>query len=105
MTPLTERIIEIIKRIPRGKVMTYGQVAAKAGSPRAARQVVRVLHSMSDKHQLPWHRVVNRNGCISLKGESYNIQKQLLVAEGIIFNDDDSIDLLEYLDDNPQLCI
>lgn len=105
MTPLTARIIEIIRNIPMGKVMTYGQVAAKAGSPRAARHVVRVLHSMSEKHQLPWHRVVNRSGCISLKGESYIIQKQLLESEGIVFSHDDSIDLLEYLADNPQLCI
>ena len=46
--------------------MTYGQVAAAAGSPRGARQVVRVLHSMSEKYGLPWHRIINVQGEISL---------------------------------------
>ncbi|MDP4172315.1 MAG: MGMT family protein, partial [Bacillota bacterium] len=59
MERFTERAMEIIKQIPAGKVMTYGQVARVAGSPRAARQVVRILHSMSEKYSLPWHRVLN----------------------------------------------
>ncbi|QHK04677.1 DNA base-flipping protein [Bacillus velezensis] len=49
----TERAVAIIKQIPEGKVMTYGQIADLAGSPRGARQVVRILHSMSKKHRLP----------------------------------------------------
>lgn len=53
MTPFTENVIEIIRSIPAGKVMTYGQIAALAGSPRAARQVVRVLHSMSKNISSP----------------------------------------------------
>ncbi|WP_202707186.1 MGMT family protein [Sporosalibacterium faouarense] len=96
MTAFTAKVIKIIKNIPKGKVMTYGQIAAEAGSPRGARQVVRVLHSMSDKYQLPWHRVVNRNGEISLKGENYHIQKQLLDEEGVCFRDG-RIDLGRYL--------
>ena len=59
MNPFTERVINIIKSIPIGKVMSYGQIAKVAGSPRGARQVVRILHSMSEKHKLPWHRVIN----------------------------------------------
>lgn len=62
MTPFTEEVIRIIKHIPRGKVMTYGQIAGEAGSPRGARQVVRILHSMSEKYELPWHRVMNAKG-------------------------------------------
>jgi len=59
---------------------------------------VRVLHSSSEKENLPWHRVINRNGSISLKpGQGYELQKALLKDEGIKFNLDDTIDLKEYL--------
>jgi len=60
------RAKELIKQIPKGKVSTYGLIAALAGSPRAARQVVRVLHSSSRKDNLPWHRVVNSKGQITI---------------------------------------
>lgn len=94
MTPLTERIIEVIKSIPAGKVMTYGQVAEAAGNPRAARQVVRVLHSMSGKYDLPWHRVVNASGRIALpESGGYYEQRALLEAEGIVFGKGDRIAL------------
>ncbi len=52
MTPFTEKVIEIIQAIPYGKIMTYGQIAKAAGSPRGARQVVRILHTTSRKHNL-----------------------------------------------------
>lgn len=85
MKPFTERTLRIIKAIPEGRVMTYGQVARLAGSPRAARQVVRVLHSMSQKHNLPWHRVVNAEGMIAIKvEETAEIQRMTLETEGII---------------------
>ena len=61
--------------------MTYGQIARLAGSPRAARQVVRILHSMSQKHQLPWHRVINSKGEIGLRDDGK--QKFLLECEGV----------------------
>jgi methylated-DNA-protein-cysteine methyltransferase-like protein len=93
-----QRAIEIIKRIPKGKVATYGQIAAYAGSGRAARQVAYVLHSSSGKESLPWHRVVNGKGGISLKpGSGYEIQKELLKKEGIIFREDNCIDLKRFL--------
>ncbi len=77
---------------------TYGQIAALAGNPRAARQVVRVLHSSSGKDKLPWHRVVNRQGRIALKpNQGYEMQKGLLEGEGIRFDDGDSIPLDRYL--------
>lgn len=69
MQPFTKAVIEQIQSIPPGKVMTYGGVAAAAGSPRAARQVVRILHSMSAKYDLPWHRVVNAKGEIALRDD------------------------------------
>lgn len=66
-TELTQRTIEVLKKVPRGKVVTYGQVAAMAGNPRAARQVVRTLNTSWEKERLPWHRVINSQGKISLK--------------------------------------
>jgi len=92
------RTIDIIKRIPKGKVATYGQIAAFAGNYRAARQVAYVLHSSSRKENLPWHRVVNSKGSISLKSSSgYEVQKKFLKKEGIIFKKDDCIDLKRFL--------
>ncbi len=92
------RAKEIIKSIPQGRVMSYGLVASYAGNPQGARQVARLLHSSSQKENLPWHRVVNRNGRISLKPfQGYEIQKQLLDNEGIIFLKDDSIDFGTFL--------
>ncbi|WP_075981251.1 MGMT family protein [Bacillus massilinigeriensis] len=92
----TERVINIIQQIPSGKVMTYGQIAKLAGSPRGARQVVRILHSMSEKYSLPWHRVVNAKGEIGLKGEVAFYQRSLLEAEGIGIRRENSLDLERY---------
>lgn len=97
MESFTSRAIEIIKNIPPGKVMTYGQVAKLAGSPRGARQIVRVLHSMSQKYQLPWHRVLNAKGEIGIQDEEGVLkQKQFLQKEGIIFTSERTINLKEY---------
>jgi len=94
MQPFTQQVIDIIQAIPKGKVMTYGQIAASAGSPRGARQVVRILHTMSDKHDLPWHRVINAKGEIAItEDESRFLQKILLEEEGIKPNEAGRIDL------------
>lgn len=94
----TQRVKQIIKKIPRGKVATYGQIAAYAGNPRAARQVVWILNSSSRKDKLPWHRVINRNGKISLKANhGYEIQKVMLRKEGVKFDKNDMIDFERYL--------
>lgn len=77
--------------------MTYGQIADLAGNPRSARQVSRILHSMSQRYHLPWHRVVNSKGCISLKEEDNFQQRRLLIEEGVCFEEDGSIDLLIFL--------
>ncbi len=79
----SEAIIKLIKSIPSGKVMSYGQVAALAGIPQGARLVVRVLNSSSRKHDLPWWRVVRSNGEIGLPGEGGAQQRELLKNEGI----------------------
>lgn len=97
MQPFTMRVIEIIKRIPEGRVMTYGQVAEQAGSPRAARQVVRILHAMSRAHRLPWHRVVNAKGQIAIKDiEGREMQESYLRSERVEVDVDGSIDLDKY---------
>ncbi|MFX1411421.1 MAG: MGMT family protein [Promethearchaeota archaeon] len=94
----SEQVKQLIKRIPYGKVATYGQIASHAGNPRAARQVAWILHSCSKKDNLPWHRVINSKGSISLSPQGgYRIQKKMLENEGINFKDDDSIDLEIYL--------
>jgi len=97
MQPFTERVIRILKRVPPGHVVTYGQVAAAAGSPRAARQVVRILHSMSAAYDLPWHRVVNAQGAIAVRdGESRYVQRADLEQEGVSVDDRDCVDLTRY---------
>ncbi|MBT2683441.1 methylated-DNA--[protein]-cysteine S-methyltransferase [Bacillus sp. ISL-37] len=98
MTIFTNNVIRIIQTIPCGKVMTYGQIAKVAGSPRSARQVVRILHSMSEKYNLPWHRVINSKGEIGFSDEEmFMTQKLLLESEGIQFNTERSLPLKSYL--------
>lgn len=94
LSPFTEQVIAIIRSIPPGKVMTYGQIAACAGNPRGARQVVRILHAMSGKYGLPWHRVVNAKGEIGLpEGLHREMQLQALEAEGVIILTGGRVDL------------
>ena len=93
----TEKVVKIIKNIPKGQVLSYGMIASLAGNPRGARQVVRILHTQSRKNNLPWYRVVNSKGKISLKDPiNYDEQKYLLEFEGIIFSNDDKIDFDKY---------
>jgi methylated-DNA-protein-cysteine methyltransferase related protein len=97
MQPFTEKVISIIRNVPSGKVMTYGQVARQAGSPRGARQVARILHSMSAKHNLPWHRIVNAEGKIVLTDEEGRFtQRALLVEEGVEVSPNGQVDLELY---------
>ena len=81
-----EQIRRTIRRIPRGKVATYGDVAKAAGFPGRARQVVWALHKAGAT--LPWHRVVGAGGRIRLPGESGLEQRTRLAAEGIQFERD-----------------
>ena len=93
----TEDVIRIISNIPKGKVLSYGGIAVLAGKPGGARQVTRILHSSSKKHNLPWYRVVNSQGKISMKDPvSYAEQRVLLESEGIEFSSKDHIAFDEY---------
>jgi methylated-DNA-protein-cysteine methyltransferase-like protein len=97
MAPFTMRVVQIIQSIPEGHVMTYGQIAECAGSPRGARQVVRILHSLSAKHDLPWHRVVNARGEIAIpEGEGRYMQKLHLENENVEIGLGGRIDLDTY---------
>jgi len=80
--PMQKAIAEVIRRIPRGRVSTYGAVAAAAGYPRCARHVAGVLKQVPG---LPWQRVLGHGGRISLKGEPGMEQRFLLQAEGVRF--------------------
>jgi len=92
-----DRIKSVIRAIPRGKVATYAQVASLAGNYRAARQVVRVLHASSAKDRLPWHRVINSRGGISLeRGRGFEEQKNRLRSEGVHVSVSGRIDLAEF---------
>jgi len=95
--PFIREVIALIRAIPRGRVATYGQIANLAGNPRAARQVVRTLHACSDKEGLPWHRVINSRGAISLPpGRGGREQMRRLRAEGLAVDSQGRLDLDAY---------
>lgn len=98
MVDFSKRALEFICAIPEGKVATYGQIAALAGSPRAARQVGELLRGVKDNDSdLPWQRVINAQGGISTyKVGSGELQRVLLESEGIVFNDNGTVDLSRY---------
>ncbi|HLU23050.1 MAG TPA: MGMT family protein [Bacillaceae bacterium] len=97
MQLFTKEVISILKEIPQGKVVTYGQISKLAGNPRGARQVSRILHSMSEKHSLPWHRVVNAKGEIVIANPEIALQQKLLLeSEGVELINDKRVDLSRY---------
>ncbi len=96
------KVIEITNRIPRGKVATYGQIAGMAGSPRAAKTVGQILNRQSQTHNLPWQRVINRQGRISIATLEYpaQLQAELLGQDGVKVEERDGsfwVDLKKYL--------
>ncbi len=100
MTDFKERVIKFIQSVPKGKVVSYGQVAAKAGSPQAARQVGGILRALdATDGSTPWWRVINNQGVISIKGNwtaSKGIQKQLLEKDGVKVGADYKLDVNKY---------
>ena len=82
------RVYEAVRRIPRGRVLTYGQVARRLGSPRSARAVGWALRRMPERlgRSVPWHRVVGFGGRLSPRaGPGGESQRRLLLAEGVRF--------------------
>jgi methylated-DNA-protein-cysteine methyltransferase-like protein len=97
MTESTRRIIDAIRSVPPGKVSCYRDIARVAGLPNGARQVARVLHSMTEKHDLPWHRIIRANGTIALDDFQGGIlQAELLRSEGVEVSQDGRVDINQY---------
>jgi methylated-DNA-protein-cysteine methyltransferase-like protein len=93
--PFTLKVKGVIRKIPRGKVATYRQVAALAGKPHAARGVSWILNSCSKKYRLPWHRVLSSKGRIAFPPLTHNfvMQRRLLQREGVSAMDNGEIDM------------
>ena len=91
------RIHAVVRRIPKGRVATYGQVAALAGLPGRARQVGYALRALDDD-AVPWHRVINAQGGISPRAdpEFVGVQRLLLEAEGVEFDSRDRVHLRRF---------
>jgi methylated-DNA-protein-cysteine methyltransferase-like protein len=91
-------VYRVVRRIPSGRVSTYGRVAALAGMPGAARQVGYALHALTAQDDVPWHRVINARGEISRRAEREveDLQRALLSAEGIEFDERERVDLEVY---------
>jgi len=98
-----EQVYAVVRRIPRGKVTSYGRVAQMLGRPRAARAVGYALNALKDKDdqlaKVPWQRVVNSQGRISIVNREHSAQHQaeMLREEGVVVSPDLRIDLNIYL--------
>ena len=97
-TGFYEAVYRLVRNIPRGRVMTYGQIATIVGAPRAARAVGYAMRASGDRSDVPWQRVINHQGAISARGDVERplLQRQLLEDEGVVFNDEDRCDLKHY---------
>ena len=93
-----ERIYAVVKRIPKGRVATYGQIARLAGIAGQARRVGYALSVLSDHRRIAWHRVVNAKGEISARSKSHfeEIQRALLIREGIVFGTNGQVPLSRF---------
>lgn len=93
-----ELIWRVVRRIPRGRVATYGQIAELAGLEGHARQVGYALHNLPPRNDVPWHRVVNAKGEISPRsaGDSHELQRMLLIGEDVAIDTKGRIDLKKF---------
>ena len=89
------RVYELVRRIPPGRVATYGQIAEFAGRC-TPRMVGYAMASVPHGSDVPWHRVINSRGEISLRGEGHDLQRAMLESEGIEFRQNDTIDVERY---------
>jgi methylated-DNA-protein-cysteine methyltransferase-like protein len=97
MTESTVRIIRAIRAVPKGRVSCYRDIALAAGLPNGARQTARILHAMSEKHGLPWHRIIRADGFIALEScRGRELQEKLLRAEGVRVSETGWVDLAAY---------
>ena len=98
MTIKHAQIFAVIRRIPKGYVATYGQIAQMIGYPRCARQIGYALSALSNSESVPWQRVVNAKGEISIRSNSdyAALQHELLKEEGVMFDEKGRIPLSRY---------
>jgi methylated-DNA-protein-cysteine methyltransferase-like protein len=92
-------VVAYVLQIPYGKVASYGQIAALVGAPRSARQVGKALSGLGSKVQLPWWRVLNSQGKITISGGIINqaeVQKKMLQAEGVEVSERFRVDMKKY---------
>lgn len=90
-----ERVYDIVRAVPPGEVVSYGQVAFLAGNPRMARQVGWALHTCPA--DVPWHRVVRKDGTLpSFPGEGADRQRSLLLQEGVLFDENGRVERLHF---------
>jgi methylated-DNA-protein-cysteine methyltransferase related protein len=91
-------IYAVVRRIPRGRVATYGQVAAFAGRPGRARQVGYAMHALPEGSGVPWQRVINASGRISFHPDSmeHAVQRALLESEGVAFGPGGAVSLKRF---------
>lgn len=98
--PFYQEVYELVKKIPRGRVTTYGRIAVLLGSPRAARAVGYALNALKKENSqnIPWQRVINARGQISSKGDTFRaqLQRQLLEEEGIAFSQTNTINFKKF---------
>jgi methylated-DNA-protein-cysteine methyltransferase-like protein len=93
----TLRIIAAIRAVPAGRVSGYRDIACAAGLLNGARQVARILHSLSDTENLPWHRIIKADGRIALReGEGRELQISLLRSEGVRVSRAGVVDMERY---------
>ena len=95
---INHRIWQVVALIPAGKVATYGDVAKLAGLPGAARRVGAALRALPSDTKIPWHRVINAQGRLSLpegSGAQYT-QRERLEAEGVVFSKWKRVDLSRF---------
>lgn len=95
---INQRIWQIVSLIPAGQVATYGDVAQQAGLGRSARRVGAALRALPQDTRIPWHRVINAQGQISLPAGSASqyTQRERLEAEGVVFRGNKKVDLATY---------
>lgn len=102
-----DAVYDVVRMIPRGRVATYGQIAAIVGSPRASRAVGYALFNLRGQAEIdvPWQRVINAQGGISARGDVVRaeLQERLLRQEGVAFRADGTIDLEAYRWEGPSL--
>jgi methylated-DNA-protein-cysteine methyltransferase-like protein len=103
MSDFFRDVWNLVRSIPPGQVATYGQIAEAMGSPRAARTVGWALHALPEGSDVPWHRVINREGRISTSQHplGHGRQRVLLEAEGVRFDSHGRVDLRIYGWDGP----